>query len=191
MPRLRILRQMNQVKKISFLMVLLALLCRGTQLWAQEMVRKASVPEPVLAEFAARFGEVNNVAWLKQGEEIYGARFEKAGGQAEALFLPEGKWIQTSEEMNYRDLPDSARTYCRQNFAQYQAKQALKVSTRKYGILYELAIEGEGKLVQLSFDMHGGLVESKERPLVDEAEEKQGTGVKEKFGKLLKKNSGA
>lgn len=185
------LPKIEKVKKISGMIVLLALLCSASQVWAQDMVRKASVPEPVLSEFEARFGEVPNVAWLQQGEEIYGARFEVKEKATEALFLPNGQWFQTTEEIAYREMPDSARAFCRGNYAQYQAKEILKVSTRKYGILYELGIVGEGKWVQLTFDMHGGLVETKEKPLEEEQEEKPNSGVKEKFGKLLKKNSGA
>lgn len=63
----------------------------------------------------------------------------------------------------------------------------LKVSTRKYGILYEIKILGEAKTIQMTFDMHGKLVDKEEKEAVEEQEEEKEPGVKEKLGKLFGK----
>lgn len=170
------------------LMVWAALASLGIgSLQAQEAVRKAAVPPAVVEEFEARFAEAENVAWLRQGEELYGARFQVAGHATEAIFTPAGEWIQTEQDIPYLDMPDDARNYCRSNYPDYQAKAVKKVSTRKYGILYEIKVLGGMKQVGMTFDMHGRLVEEKEE--AEAATQAPPGGVKDKFSKLFKKGA--
>jgi hypothetical protein len=165
----------------------LLLLCMGfVMLPAQEVIKKSAVPPAVMEEFDSRFADAENVVWLRQGDQLYGARFKVGEHDAEAIYTPNGEWVQTEQEIPYLEMPDDARSYCRSNYPDYQAKAVKKVSTRKYGILYEIKVLGAAKQIGMTFDMHGKLVEKKEM----EAEEAQpeSTGVKEKFSKMFKKS---
>lgn len=154
---------------------------------AQDAIKKSAVPPAVVEEFEARFADAENVAWLRQGESLYGARFQVLGKDAEAIYTPTGEWVQTEQDIAYLEMPDDARSYCRSNYPDYQAKAVKKVSTRKYGILYEIRILGNAKTIGMTFDMHGKLIDKKEV----EAEEEQGQqeSVKDKLGKLFNKNA--
>jgi hypothetical protein len=175
-------------------MVLLLLGLGWGSLSAQELVKRSAVPPTVVEEFEARFSDAEYVIWLKEGEQYYGARFQQLGRNHEAIFTPQGDWIQTTQDIEYVEMPDDARSYCRSNYPDYQAKAVQKVSTRKYGILYEIKVLGGMKQVGMTFDMHGKLVDEKEEE-VSEGIEGQGArdngqdggGVKGKVSKLFKK----
>lgn len=154
---------------------------------AQQVVRKTAVPLSVVEEFEYRFSDAENIVWLKQGEAYYGARFQIKGQDAEAIYTPTGDWIQTELNIAYQEMPDSARSYCRSHYPDYQAKEVKKVSTRRHGILYEIQVLGGMKQVGMTFDMHGRLIDEKEEEAKAEGTPSEGEGGKLKLGNLLKK----
>ncbi len=154
-------------------------------LQAQQVVRKAAVPPQVLEEFEYRFADAENVVWLQQGDQYYGARFQLKGNAAESVYTPDGQWIQTELDIAYQEMPDSARSYCRSHYPDYQARDVKKVSTRKQGILYEIKVLGGVKQIGMTFDMHGRLIDEKEEEATDQPEDQP--SMKAKLGNLLKK----
>lgn len=170
------------------LLLALVLICTGfLGLHAQQVVRKAAVPPVVIEEFEYRFADAENVIWLQQGTEYYGAHFQIKGQDAEAIYTPTGDWIQTEQDIAYLEMPDSARNYCRSHYPDYQAREVKKVSTRRHGILYEIKVLGGVKQVGMTFDMHGRLIDEKEEEAQDDSPDENSAGVKEKLGKFLKK----
>ena len=172
-------------------LVLIPLLFVACWAQAQEMIRKSAVPPAVLEEFDARFIDIDNIVWLQASNELYLAQFEIKDMKAQAVFQANGQWLETEQAIAYLEMPDSARNYCRGNYPNYQAKEIQKVSTRKYGILYEIKMVGEGLRRELTFDMHGALVDSKEINLEQEAlgasETEEPASIKDKMGKLFGK----
>ena len=157
-------------------------------LQAQQVVRKTAVPLPVVEEFEYRFANAENIVWLKQGDDYYGARFQVLGHDAEAIYTPTGDWIQTEQDIAYLEMPDSARSYCRGHYPDYQAQKVQKVSTRRHGILYEITVQGGMKLVKMTFDMHGRLVDEQEQqPAMSEESPAENEGIKGKLNGLLKR----
>lgn len=156
--------------------------------FSQAMIHEKEVPAEILEDFQYRFHTAEQVVWLKQSQQYYGARFKEGKRAGEVVYDAQGEWQQTEQEISYREMPDSARSYCRQTYPDYKAKAALKVSTRRYGILYELVITG-GKQVMMTFDMHGKLLEEKEAEIVVEEEptQKEGKGLKGKLNKLVRR----
>ena len=170
------------------LFVLLLLAALGFEaLVAQNAIKKSSVPPSVIEEFEYRFADAENIVWLKQGEAYYGARFQIKGQDAEAIYTPTGDWIQTELDIAYQEMPDSARSYCRSHYPDYQAKEVKKVSTRRHGILYEIQVLGGMKQVGMTFDMHGRLIDEKEEEAQTEDAPTKEEGGKLKLGNLLKK----
>ena len=155
-------------------------------LHAQQVVRKAAVPPAVIEEFEYRFADAENIVWLKQGDDFYGARFALKGMDAEAIYTPTGDWVQTELDIAYQEMPDSARSYCRSHYPDYQARDVKKVSTRRHGILYEIKVLGGVKQIGMTFDMHGKLIEEKEEEAQAPVDEEP-QSAKDKLNKLLKK----
>jgi hypothetical protein len=170
-------------------LLLLVLLSVGAfGLRAQQVIRETAVPPEVREEFVSRFADVEGLIWLKQGDDFYGARFKIKDQSYEAIYAPNGDWVQTEQQIAYLDMPDEARSYCRAHYPDYQSKSVKKVSTRRYGILYEIKIADNLQQVAMTFDMHGKLIEEAESDLAEvQAEENANSSVKDKLGKLWKK----
>ncbi|HHG83246.1 MAG TPA: hypothetical protein ENJ82_00725 [Bacteroidetes bacterium] len=152
---------------------------------AQSVIREKQVPPLVLEEFAYRFQDAEHIVWKQQGEQYYWAEFKQGNVLTQVIYHPNGRWEQTEREISYRQMPDSARAYCRLNYADYQAKMTKKVSTRRYGILYELQIVGNQKVVEMTFDMHGKLLDEQEAEMVVESPSEK--GIKGRFNKLMRR----
>lgn len=160
----------------------------GMALQAQEMVREKQVPQEIRDDFGLRFSEAESISWLKEGDDFFGARFKVKGKDVQAVYGADGQWVQTAEQIPYLAMPDPARDYCRGNYPDYSANDVKKVSTRRYGILYEIRISGERKQIGMTFDMHGKLLEEKEAALEGENAGGEQHGVKGKLQGLLKKD---
>ncbi|MEM7038216.1 MAG: PepSY-like domain-containing protein, partial [Bacteroidota bacterium] len=156
--------------------------CAGMT-FAQEAIKENEVPPEIREDFQYRFHEAKDILWLQQGDSYYGARFKLDGDLSEAVYTADGQWIQTEEPITYRQMPDRARDYCRSNYPEYSAKDVRKVSTRKYGILYEIRIRKSQKQIGMTFDMNGKLLDENE----SEVEVQEEKGLKGKLGKLFKK----
>lgn len=152
----------------------------------QDVIKEKQVPPDIREDFEFRFHNAEDITWLKQADQYYGARFTLEGDAAEAVYTREGTWIQTEEIIHYREMPDSARKYCRHNYPEYQAKDIKKVSTRKYGILYEILIRGDRKQIGMTFDMHGKLLQENAEE-IEALEAQKQKGIKGKLNKLLRK----
>lgn len=173
------------MKQWFLAMAMAALGIGGLQ--AQQVIRKAAVPAPVVEEFEYRFVNAQDITWLKQGEEYYGARFHSEGSDFEAVYTPTGEWVQTEQDIAYLDMPEESRKYCRSYYPDYQAKTVQKVSTRKHGILYEIKVVDGLKAVDITFDMHGRLLKENEQEYTPAEEAPQET-MREKMDRLFGKS---
>lgn len=152
---------------------------------AQSPIRENQVPPAVKEDFAQRFQTAENIEWLQQGSDYYGARYEVGDRKGEVVYLPDGQWVQSSEEIAYLNMPDDARQHCRESYPDFSAHEVKKLSTRKYGILFKIKVRKELQQITMTFDMRGKLIEETEESLEVEKEKK--SGLKGKLGGLFKK----
>ena len=179
------------MQKFLFLFLLAVGLAAGQPLFAQSVIQASGVPEEIKEDFEQRFNGATKVTWMKDSPDYYGARFKFADKRVQTVYSAiDGKWIQTVEPVEYEEFPDSARFYVEGNYPKYNTHDPKKVSTRSYGILFEVNLKKDLKGVELAFDMHGNLV--REDKVVYEpgaapehAEEKEKPkGLKAKLQKL-------
>ncbi|MEM0996957.1 MAG: PepSY-like domain-containing protein [Bacteroidota bacterium] len=164
------------------LTIVLVFLTLSAALPAQSPVRRQQVPPTVQEDFSHRHADAENIQWLQEGEQYFGARFTVAEQAGEAVYLPSGQWVQSREAIAYKQLPDAARRTCREKYPDFYAHQVDKLSTRNYGVLYKIKVRKELTQATLTFDMHGKLRETQEEQL--EPEKK---GLKGKLGKMFGK----
>jgi hypothetical protein len=136
---------------------------------SQEAIREKQVPADILMDFKLRFHEADEVIWYHQTQTHYGARFRVRGSMGECIYDDTNQWVQSEEQIHFRELPDSAIGYLQTNYAEYQAPEVLRVTTRKYGVLYDVRATNGIKTFVITFDMDGDLVDTQE------AVEKTGT----------------
>lgn len=143
--------------------------------YAQEPITARQVPDQIKNDFQYRFVDAENVIWMKQSNDFYGAKFIFEKAKTEAIYSHEGLWVQTEQEIAYADMPERARHHCRQHFAGAKIKEVTQLSTRSYGIFFDIEVADGMKTKLLTFDQNGQLKEEKEieEPLADQPEEKK------------------
>ena len=134
---------------------------------AQVPLREKQVPQEVRDDFALRFDAAESVHWFKQGDAYYGARFQLKGQAVEAVYDQDAQWEQTDETIAYSALPDKARAHLARTYSGSNAHSAHKVSTRRFGIVYEVMVSGTGVHRFLTFDMHGERLSDKEMEVIE------------------------
>lgn len=155
---------------------------------AQQVVKDKQVPQEIRDDFGLRFNEAEGIVWLKEGDEHFGAKCKVKGNDVEVVYSAnDGQWVQTTEDIAYTALPDQARAYCREKYPDYAAELVQKVSTRRYGILFEIRIGLDRKKVMMTFDMHGKLLEEKEGELETATDDPAAPSAKEKLQGMFKK----
>jgi hypothetical protein len=170
------------------LLALAALMLLATFGWAQETLKEKQVPAEIVTDFKLRFHEAVEVTWFKQGEKHYAVRFLVREAKGECIYdAADGQWLQSEQEIAFRELPDTAQSYLRTTYADYKDKQITKVTTRRYGVLYDIHIANGVKQFLLTFDMDGDLLKTKEEVLREATpEEKAAEGEKKKGIQLPK-----
>lgn len=133
--------------------------------FSQETIREKQVPADILTDFKLRFHEAVDVVWYHQTQNQYGARFMVRESMGEVVYDDANQWIQSEEQIKFRELPDSAIAYLQANYANYQAPEVVRVTTRRYGVLYDVHATNGLKGLVITFDMDGDLVDTREEEL--------------------------
>jgi len=136
---------------------------------AQTPISASAVPDEIRDDFDLRFNGANKVVWFKDGSAYYGVRFRMEDKKVEAVYQSaDRRWTQTVEPVSFEEFPDASQYYVATYFPDHEKKAERKVSTRSYGILYEIVVGKGMNAVELAFDMHGKLI--REDKIVLEAE---------------------
>lgn len=161
---------------IKTLLIALLFSLPALSLQAQEPIRERQVPPSIREDFNLRFHEAENVRWLRQGKEYYGAHFKIKEAEHEAVYDADGNWQQTQAAIEFFETPDSAQNWCRASFSDHKVKETFRVSTRSYGILYDILLARENERMLITFDQHGKVLKRKQYEVTEavaEAEEKK------------------
>ena len=134
---------------------------------AQSPLREKQVPQEVRDDFALRFDAAEAVQWHKQGAHYYEVRFRLKGRSWEAVYDQDAHWEATYEEISHSELPEKALAHLNQAYKGLFVHDAHKVSTRRFGIVYEVMVSGTGVHRFLSFDMHGERLSDEEMEVIE------------------------
>lgn len=183
--------EVKALQNIPFLLLLTLGMFLGTSLSAQSMIQASAVPDEVRNDFELRFSDAAKVFWFKDGPSYYGARFKVKGKKIQTVYSRQDRqWVQTVEPITYEEMPDSALQYIAGRYPEHKHKNPRKVSTRNYGILFEVVLGKDLHAVELAFDMHGVLVREDEMVMENDSsidvsdQEEKPKGLKARFKKL-------
>lgn len=147
---------MNNIPLLTLLILFLSI---GPTLNAQSVIQAGAVPDEIRNDFDLRFNNAAKVLWFKDSPNYYGARFKIEKKKVQAVYsIQDRQWVQTVEPISFEEMPDSAQKFIAGKYPQHHHKNPKKVSTRSYGILYEVVIGKDLRAVELAFDMHGKLI---------------------------------
>lgn len=113
------------------------------------------VSQRVLAAFQKEFATATNVSWeALKNAEIYHASFVYANEIMEAYFSSEGEMIAAARHISQEKLPLLVGKSLRENFGQYQFKQASEYMTTEH-TSYIIHLENEKSSISVRIYNNG------------------------------------
>ncbi|MEO6133452.1 MAG: PepSY-like domain-containing protein [Saprospiraceae bacterium] len=156
---------MQQIKIVIFAVTLILTAITASN--AQKLTSD-KVPAAVKSAFKTKFPNVTKVKWELENKDYEGV-FTLNGEEASANFEPNGKWLETEEEIEVSDLTAAVHTALKNDFAGYKVSEASKIESAENGYTYEAEIEKGEESWDVIFTAEGKVL-SKTR--IDEAKEK-------------------
>ena len=149
------------------LLILLCLISVGTFAFSQSL-SSTEIPEMAKEDFAVRFENPRGVVWKKDVSGYVGAIFvnelpERRIPVTVVYTANTGFWVQTREEAIWDQLPDSTKNHITsEEYLEFEMGKFYLLTTRDYGVMYEVTLRKNLNRIVLTFDQHGSLVETKE-----------------------------
>lgn len=152
-----------------------ALLLVASLSQAQMGIPERSVPGIILNDFQYRFVDAQNVSWVKLANNHYGAKFSFRDLKTEAVYEEGGNWLQSTTDIPFDYLPEDAQKYCRSYHGGSKMKSIQQISSRSYGILYDVSLIEDLHNYVITFDQYGKKTDMREIDdiVVNESEEKK------------------
>lgn len=114
------------------------------------------VSQKVLAAFQKEFATATNVSWeVLKADQIYHASFVYANEIMEAYFSTEGEMLAAARHISVEKLPLLVGKSLRENFGQYQFKQASEYMTAE-NTSYIIHLENEKTSLSVRIYNNGG-----------------------------------
>jgi len=153
-----------------------ALLALTTQ--AQKLTDD-KVPAAAKQALLKRFPEAKQVAWEKEGDQAYEAKFMIGTNKQSANFDANGNWLSTETNLKKTDIPAAVQASITKNFAGYKADDPEKVESPE-GISYEMELKKENQKLEVVFLPDGTVKKQTEHKSGDKAKDKDKAKAKDK-----------
>jgi hypothetical protein len=140
---------------------LVVVLSAATAAASEKSVRRADVPEPVLAAIAARYPSATLTRFAKEterGATLYEVVVDVGSVHAEVSLTPEGKIVSEEATITMKDLPEAVRkslSASRYRKAEVRRVERVTDANMSKVTAFERMVEQAGKLHELVFDEMG------------------------------------
>ena len=151
----------------------------------QQKIQEKDVPDQIRYDLKQKYPRQEEITWMKQGNDFFGARFVAAEHPTEVIYLADGQWYQTTEEVGFRELPDTLIRFLRLNYSGKEIGTITQVTTRKFGVLFDIPILEEKSRHIITFDRYGKIVEEKDE-VIEETNLAPTEEKKNPLGNLVK-----
>ncbi|MBN2616405.1 MAG: PepSY-like domain-containing protein [Bacteroidales bacterium] len=139
------------MKKLSFILITLFLFM-GLGACSQ-----SRVPDAVKTAFVTKFPTVKKADWSREGNTEWEAEFVLNNKDMSANFDRNGNWKETETSLALSELPETVQSALRQNFSDFEAKEAAFSETPSASV-YEVIIKKGTTRLEISFDADGKIV---------------------------------
>lgn len=139
----------------------------------QSCIKKSvekGIPERVKLGFDEKFPGATGTTWRMENDLEWEATFKWKEKEYSANFSNEGKWLETEHMIMETEIPSNIRAILDQNFLNYRIEEPEIVETAS-GIYYEMEIETDKDVLEISIDSKGVLTREKENDEDNEDDE--------------------
>lgn len=142
--------------KKTFLLIAVALFSAGA---FAGNVTENSVPAAVKGYVEKNYPRVNPIEWnYEEKGNFYNAQFKIDGNNYDIDIAPDGRLLNSTNQIAGDQLPESARAYIGKQFPGFKIKEARKLY-RRGTVTYEADIKGQSSNQTLTFSENGSLIE--------------------------------
>ena len=123
-------------------------------------IKSSSVPAVVKSYVEKTYPRVSPVEWnYEEKGNYYNAEFKVDGADYSVDISPEGRLINSTNEIAATQLPSAASTYIAKQYPGFQVKEARKL-VRRGSTYYEADIHGQNSNQMLTFTSNGTLLDT-------------------------------
>ena len=116
--------------------------------------KQPEVPVVVKTAFQKEFPKVTDAIWEEE-KENFEAEFKQNGVNIEAVYNNTGHRIKLEITIKAEQLPASATSYIKTNFADYKMKEIEKSTNDKNTVTYSVELKKDKEELELTFDANG------------------------------------
>ena len=123
-------------------------------------IKSSSVPAVVKSYIEKNYPRVTPVEWnYEEDGNYYNAEFRINGAEYSIDISPEGRLINSTNEISAAQLPAAASTYIGKQYPGFQVREARKL-VRSGSTYYEADIHGQNSNQMLTFTSNGTLLDT-------------------------------
>lgn len=119
-----------------------------------QKIKEAEVPKAVMESFNKNFKDVKPEKWEKEKNGDFEAEFDYNKIETSATFSPDGKLLETEQEIKIGELPKGVTDYVAKNYAGKKISEASKITTPDGKTMFEAEIDKK----ELLFDQQGNFI---------------------------------
>jgi hypothetical protein len=134
-------------------------------------ITKKNIPMAVKDSFNYKFPMMNKkfsimgkVRWYTINGVQYYASFTKHGKDAVAIFSDEGKWVETSMEIEWEDIPSTVIATIKHLYPGYDIFDSEKVTTCNKSEYYRIELDNGDRGLFVIMSYNGGLLSETATP---------------------------
>lgn len=116
------------------------------------------VNENVKAAFNQKYPNAENVRWNIDKNLYLEAKFELDGKKLRADFKKSGDWVETEQNIKYKDLPKPIKDAIKVDYDKSKIVEIEKVDSAKKGLFYDVEFKKNGGKVDIEFNELGIII---------------------------------
>lgn len=117
-----------------------------------------TAPAAVKTTFDQKFPKASNVAWTKNNENGWEAKFTVDAVPVSAKFMNDGSWIETDRSINSSELPKAVGDAIKAQYPTWTIAKTSRTETAKKGVIYKATVKNANEKKHLAFNENGTAV---------------------------------
>lgn len=118
----------------------------------------AQAPNNVKNNFAKKYPNAEDVTWGIDRNTLREAHFKLDGEKYRADFMLDGTWVETEQNVKWKDLPDEVQDSFKARFDKDDIVEIEKVDHYKKGNFYDIEIEKAGQKSDIEISPSGDIL---------------------------------
>jgi len=115
-------------------------------------------PDAVKKTFQKKYPGENDPDWHIDKNGNYESHFKIDGIHYRADFSPDGKWIETEQNIKTKKLPAEILNILADSYWRYKVVEVEKVEHHTKGLFYDVELIKDGKKIDVEFTFDGKII---------------------------------